>query len=921
MDRIRSHCSFISNIGDKSLLSNLAERQVPLGDRLQSAQLLSSEERGEVRSSRLHPHVPSHQRLPHQHRRKRRFPAHPHSPFIPLSPSVLRKRPNLRISNPPLRSQLGSFYLVKNSGRHHQAPSGPRYPFIGIHGRHPNSQLERSHMYSSYRSRHLLARKSRNHYQLRKVSSVSDTKDPPHRFSIRHQIKQDHPSDRQAPRHRPSSPSSHLRSRSHFKKACKNDRKTNQLVPSPPPSDIQEATSDDGPSQRLEKSRPMGWSSFFISNLTEMSQVFLLPPAHSKVQLSPSHRNSRSLDPHHRRLPMGVGCYSRRHLSRSSTSLLHQRVLLSRGTASFFKLPGNPRPYTRDLLLQRHPPPVKETDSLSHRQFDCSLLHSKNGRSDSSLRRSHRPPRALSDQTQNSTLCRTPTRKGESDSRRSKSLAQTRPRLPALPLILQKNRLPSPHDRLVCFPLERSNPSIRKLVPRPKSDISRRFFSQLVQRKALRVSSDPSHQESLVPLPPPSIPSIPNSGSPLLAESHLVALNAPSSFQSSHPGAEPNDLVSFQPCISEIASKNQLCDRQSEQSILSRGISFINSNTSSAVRKNRVRFSSSFSSYCQDSDLPESDVALIGFTLDQLLPAATSFQSIQTVFSNIDAERSISLLPSLQSSPLVKEFKKALKKRFPASSKPLRCPPSTISTLLHSIESTPMYSPPPSSVTLHLSETPSITLHQSSLRYLLQSQIQSARLRALVLIRLSALLRSIDCVRRDSITRTTDSLNRDIVIFFYKVSIHYISEESNYVEFLPDNPQLCPATAILALKDLVDRLNPPHNSLFCYERFPFLPLSSQGLASILRRHFKFLELEVNPHALREISADFLRLKEGVPSIDRDLRGGWKPKNCSDSDTQRLHNSRLSSFNFAQVLSSALQFIIQKFKEGGTESSF
>src|SRR3989338_7655821 len=81
-------------------------------------------------------------------------------------------------------------------------------------------------MYSSYRSRHLRARKSRNHYQLRKVSSVSDTKDPPHRFSIRHQIKQDHPSDRQAPRHRPSSPSSHLRSRSHSKKACKNDRKS-----------------------------------------------------------------------------------------------------------------------------------------------------------------------------------------------------------------------------------------------------------------------------------------------------------------------------------------------------------------------------------------------------------------------------------------------------------------------------------------------------------------------------------------------------------------------------------------------------------------------------------------------------------------------------------------------------------------------
>lgn len=914
MARIRCNRSGLPKIYNQSVFPSLAEREISLGNRLQGPQLFHRKERSEIRSSGLPSHLSSPQRLCHQHRYQRCFPSHSHSPFLPLSPSIRCRRPSLRIPYPPLRRQLRSSYLVKSPRRRHQAPSLPQRTHIGIYGRYANREFRRSHLHPSHRSRHPSLRKSGPYHQLRKVCPSPYSKNSTYRFPVRHPIKQDHPSHRQAPRHHPLRQSPRIRPKSYTKEDCQDDRKANQQCPSSPPSDLQEKTSHVRPSPSTEASQPMGRTSSSLPHLPKISDVLLLSSSSSEVQLSSSDPGCRSLDSDDRRLSLGMGRHPRRRLSRSPALLQHQRHLLARRTKSILQLQRDSCSITSHPLLQGYTLTHKKTNPLQNGQLHRSVLHKADGRSHAASRISDRPINPFFAQASHPPLSRASSRKREPYSRRSQPIPKERPRLPAFKHVFSKNRLPSTFDRSIRLSSERTNPPFLQLVSRPTSYLSRRLLPQLEQRKALRLSADPSNQESLVLLPSPSFPMLPDTGNPFLAESHLVAIDAQSPFQSSYRDSPSNDHIPTESFLCEASSASHLRHSPAEQSILSRAISFIESNTSSAVLKNRSRFSSNFSSYCEQLGIIESDISLIGFILDEIVPSVSCFQSIQSVLSNIDAERYKLLQPPLQVSSLVKQFKKALKKRFPASSKSSHCPPSSIPTLLRSVENIPTYSPPPPSVTLHLTDTPSLILSEPSLRFLLQSQIQSTRLRALILIRLCALLRSIDCasIRRNSIVRSKDALNRDIVIFFYRgkaASIHNVTEESNYVEFLPNNPLICPASAILALKDLVDKLDPPHNSLFCYERFPFHPLTSQGVSSIMRRHLKFLDLKIKPHDIREISADFLRLK-GVPSIDRDLRGGWKPKNCSDSETQRLHyNSRLSSFNFAEVLSSALQFII------------
>ncbi|MEZ0208866.1 MAG: hypothetical protein ACAH17_01660 [Candidatus Paceibacterota bacterium] len=276
-------------------------------------------------------------------------------------------------------------------------------------------------------------------------------------------------------------------------------------------------------------------------------------------------------------------------------------------------------------------------------------------------------------------------------------------------------------------------------------------------------------------------------------------------------------------------------------------------------------------------------IATLSFILNEVLPNTSSSQTIQTNFSAIDAFRKLDNLPTIQSQPLIVEFKKAVRRTLPFKSR-FSLSTYNVRTVIDHIRNIP--SPPPS----------------SSLKHLIP-----LRLKCLILTRAVALLRSSDAsqIIRSSIKISKDSLDRDIVIFFYRgknASINQIDIESNYLEFLPGNP-LCPAKSMLEWKKAVDSISPPHDFLFISVKKPHQALSKDRTAKLVTILLSELDILHTSHSLRGASNDFLRLA-GVPSDDRDLRGGWKRPNCNMSPTQRLkYSSRISRLNFAELICS------------------
>ena len=225
------------------------------------------------------------------------------------------------------------------------------------------------------------------------------------------------------------------------------------------------------------------------------------------------------------------------------------------------------------------------------------------------------------------------------------------------------------------------------------------------------------------------------------------------------------------------------------------------------------------------------------------------------------------------------EFKKAVKKRLPRSTD------SSFLDIIHVLSSLPPPILDPVRLSLrHLDKKVAINFTPS-----IAKRIHCKRLRCLILTRSVALLRSIDCatILRSSIRVSRDLKGRRILIFTYcgkSASIYNVSSESNYLEFLPNHSDLCPASAMITLKKQIDLLKPPHDFLFCLERRPYKSLTSERLSSIVREYFLSIGIvDQKPHCIRKAANELLRLN-GVPGVDRDARGGWKPRHSEDSAT-------------------------------------
>ncbi|MCW0218190.1 MAG: hypothetical protein OJI67_07690, partial [Prosthecobacter sp.] len=367
-----------------------------------------------------------------------------------------------------------------------------------------------------------------------------------------------------------------------------------------------------------------------------------------------------------------------------------------------------------------------------------------------------------------------------------------------------------------------------------------------------------------------------------------------------------HDHREHSPILSESSFQNRILSiPTSQQTSLALAREFIKEATSASVVHGRQKSYREFQEFLSSRNLEENSIGLMAWIQEKILPKTKSAQSIQTRISHIDVSRRLLMLPPLQDDPIITEFKKAIKKKLPKTYSPSFL---NIFLVLAAIESSPPM-PPPTRISLsHEGTTFPISFLPSD-----PARIKRNRLRCIILTRTVALLRSVDCasIRRSSIKISQDLKSRRVLTFEYHgkaASIHSVEKESNYLEFLPSNPNLCPASAMLLLKDQVDALNTSHDFLFCSERKPHHKLKKERCSSLVRDFLRSLGIQdQKAHSIRKASNELLRLN-GVPGSDRDARAGWKPKNSDNSPTQRLHYAyRMSSFNFAEVISRALEF--------------
>jgi hypothetical protein len=209
--------------------------------------------------------------------------------------------------------------------------------------------------------------------------------------------------------------------------------------------------------------------------------------------------------------------------------------------------------------------------------------------------------------------------------------------------------------------------------------------------------------------------------------------------------------------------------------------------------------------------------------------------------------------------------------------------------------------------------------------------------RTLLLVRIVTLLRAGDVVQidRKSIARVVipGPPARAVVRFTYHSKRSAASNwaiDSNYVEFLPDNPQLCPATALLHLKLLVDDVvGDKHNRLFIVwgpRQVNFLrPITvdtarrygtdlldawrdaaiarDRSVASIHRPDQPMVSRpRLTSHKLRAISAQ-TALAAGVPALDLQIRGSWQPPGQGGANRVLINHylSRMVQSDFAGTL--------------------
>lgn len=906
----RSHLSFSSLKDNQPILSRLPKEQDTLVYRLQSPKLIPKKLFRALRRHRDRPMLSQSQRLRLQRRYQIRLPSHSNSSEQSLLAQVLRRRQDLRISNSAFWRRLRSKNLGQSSRRTYRSLPKTRHTNFGVYGRYAHLSHTIRDLPTTHGLRCQITPTSRHLSQPREIKLDSFAKNPSPWPHLGYEEESHSPSSSEDIRHSQKRQNSTVNYKSDSKRDSAIHWQTLLHQRSLPSRVLQTEISG---CRSSKQSPPLQ------SSLGQIISPSLLPiEKGSKVLLE-----SKSDPEVQRKTPLNIfpnvdsddGCFSVRLGSFSETygvghSLDDKRPILPNRIQQLIQLERDNSDHSFSPLLQRSDSSNAGAYPLPHGQHNSPLLSEKDGRHAPSSSISNRPNIEIPTPTQNSLYLKPHPRRIQHSRRRSQSLQKKRSRLQPrhVPLRRAKRSFRTAHNRPVRFKTQRSNSSFCNLVPRPKSHLSRCLQPLLAPRERIRLPTYPADSKSSIEADSDHSPLQPNSDSSLLAQISLVANSSTSIFQPNiHSPPSECHNPEQPPLISQNSTWNEVRRLSPQQQELANAaFSFISESTDPKLAKARHSTLSHFKSFLSNNRLPEDEFALISFIQSEILPKTSCYQTIQTTLSHIDVSRKLAGLPPFQSSSIVSEFKRAVKKKLPKIPSSAHLP--DLSVILHAVLRSPPFPRPITLKLTHNDSTVSCHINKS-----ITQRINRNRLRCLILTRLSTLMRSTDCasIKRSSIRRSHDPLHRPIVIFEYRgkaASIHNLSSESNYLEFLPRLPEICPASAMLLLKETVEETNPTHDSLFCSEKKPHQPLTSQRISSLTKKFLKELGIgEHRAHSLRRTANEFLRLN-GVPGPDRDARGGWKPRNSSESVTQRLHySSRFSSFNFAEILSRALKF--------------
>lgn len=193
--------------------------------------------------------------------------------------------------------------------------------------------------------------------------------------------------------------------------------------------------------------------------------------------------------------------------------------------------------------------------------------------------------------------------------------------------------------------------------------------------------------------------------------------------------------------------------------------------------------------------------------------------------------------------------------------------------------------------------------------------------RTLLLIRLCTGMRTHDVytIHRSSIIQVNVKRLPPVVRFTFDSKTSAAAgwqRDSNYVEFLPNNTEICPATHLLKLKRIIDKkVGPIHDYLFIvWTKVNHLqPISIQTAANYGKRLLqRWLEAEsvrlgralppLRSHDLRSIVAQ-TAVAQGIPTSTLEIRAGWKAPNPAAVSKVLINHylSRYMPVSFAEKL--------------------
>ena len=669
-------------------------------------------------------------------------------------------------------------------------------------------------MSGRYPLRIRLLEKGRHQRQFRKILTYSKTEDPPLRSDMELQEESDLTPRIKDSRHfedceknsQGQAKLSHSKIHSPYRRQA--DGSFHSLSSRP----LQETSSQLRSSNFSQGERDeLGRSSHSWFSLSKVSSVLLKPPAYEKVQWKTIDNLRSHMDHHNRCLTLRLGCNNSPQTFRLFK--IHKGPVLTRRRNKLFKLERNQSSSVGSMRLQRSH--SQRPWSLTHPvgQYHRSILLEEVRRRHSISSGCHRSPTQVHHSPQSARYLLSHSRTGEYSCRSFIEKQTKRARLQSLSsnVLLSRSNIRSTLTRLVRLSDQQPNIQVRKLVSRSSGYLQRRLFSRLEPGKLLCLSAHPAHQKSNPSFLQLTSLTLNNSCNPSLAERHFVA-SSPSSIDSrSHTSSSGSDISGH---ISSFGTARLQDEFHSIPSSILEDIQgfILESNSSSASRSKTYK---EFKKFLLDQNLPDDELSFVFWIKSQVLPKTTSAQTVQTKMSHIDVSRRIERLLPFQGHPIVTEFKKAVKKRLPRSTD------SSFLDIIHVLSSLPPPILDPVRLSLrHLDKKVAINFTPS-----IAKRIHCKRLRCLILTRSVALLRSIDCatILRSSIRVSRDLKGRRILIFTYcgkSASIYNVSSESNYLEFLPNHSDLCPASAMITLKKQIDLLKPPHDFLFCSERRP-----------------------------------------------------------------------------------------------------